>query len=77
MSERKQNSPCTLNDAYKPTELGPLPQEWEVVRLRKVIKEIKIKNKANEKYPVYSVSNKYGFILSDEFFDKQVYSCII
>jgi len=59
---------------YKETELGLLPNEWGVVRLGEEIEEVKEKNKINAKYPVFTVSNIYGLILSDNFFDKQVYS---
>jgi len=59
---------------YKETELGWLPNDWEVVRLGEEIEEVKEKNKSNTKYPVFTVSNIYGLILSDNFFDKQVYS---
>lgn len=63
-----------LPDGYKITELGPLPKEWDVVRLGEIIEEVKDKNKSNAKYSVFTVSNIHGFILSDDFFDKQVYS---
>ncbi len=63
-----------VSEGFKITELGPLPETWEVVRLGEIIEEVKEKNKLNTKYPVFTVSNVYGFILSDKFFDKQVYS---
>jgi len=63
-----------LPEGYKMTELGPLPEEWEVVRLGDVIEEIKEKNKACLNLKVFSVSNIRGFVLSDVFFDKRVYS---
>jgi len=59
---------------YKTTALGPLPQEWEVVRLGELIIQSNNKNKTAMQYPVYTISNKFGFLLSDEFFDKRVYS---
>ncbi|MEJ5166713.1 MAG: restriction endonuclease subunit S [Thermoanaerobaculia bacterium] len=59
---------------FKQTEIGLLPQEWEVVKLGEVVNESKAKNKNNEKFNVYSVSNIRGFVLSNEFFEKQVYS---
>ena len=64
----------TPPQGYKMTELGALPEEWEVVRLANLIEEVKEKNKDNEKLKVYTVSNIFGFILSDLFFDKKVYS---
>jgi len=51
-----------------------LPADWEVVRLGQYIEEKKERNKNELELPVYSVSNIYGFILSEEFFDKRVYS---
>lgn len=63
-----------LPEGFKMTELGPLPEEWEVVRLGEVIEEVKERNKSNFKYPVFTISNIHGFVLSDDFFDKQVYS---
>jgi len=59
---------------YKETEIGPLPEDWEVVRLGELIVQITDKNKNNEKLTVYTISNKLGFVESDAFFDKQVYS---
>ncbi|EIV99908.1 restriction endonuclease subunit S [Thermoanaerobacter siderophilus] len=63
-----------LPEGFKMTELGPLPEEWEVVRLGEVIEEVKERNRSNFKYPVFTISNIHGFVLSDVFFDKQVYS---
>lgn len=59
---------------FKDIKLGPLPHDGEVMRLVEVLKESKTTNKNNEKINVYSVSNTKGFVLSEEFFDKQVYS---
>jgi len=70
----KKQETIDLPEGYKMTELGPLPEEWEVVRLGEEIEEMKEKNKINAKYPVFTVSNIYGLTLSDNFFDKRVYS---
>lgn len=51
-----------------------LPEGWKRVRLEKYIEETKIRNKENLDIPVLSVTNKAGFIYSEEFFSKQVYS---
>lgn len=59
---------------YKESEIGLIPEDWDAVRLGDYLEEKKIKNSENKKLPVYSVSNIYGFILSDTFFDKRVYS---
>ncbi len=63
-----------LREGFKTTELGPLPKEWQVVKLDGYLEEKKERNKSNKPLPVYTVSNIHGFILSDSFFDKQVYS---
>lgn len=59
---------------FKQAEIGLIPEEWDVAKLGDYLEEKKIKNSENKKLPVYSVSNIYGFILSDTFFDKRVYS---
>lgn len=59
---------------FKNTEIGEIPAGWEVVKLGDVLQEIKTKNKEVKSLKVYSVSNIHGFIESDEFFDKKVYS---
>lgn len=65
----------TLTDEeFKLTEIGPLPKEWDITRLGEFVEEVREKNKSNFQYPVFTVSNQYGFVLSDEFFDKRVYS---
>ena len=63
-----------LPEGYKMTELGMLPEEWEVVRLGDVIEELKEKNKSNVDLKVFTVSNMEGFVPSDRFFSKRVYS---
>lgn len=62
------------NNNFKQTETCLIPEDWEVVRLGDYLEEKKTKNKEDKKLPVYSVSNIYGFVLSDSFFDKRVYS---
>jgi len=62
------------DEEFKMSELGPLPTQWAVVRLGELIEEVRDKNKSNIPYPVFTVSNIHGLTLSDEFFDKRVYS---
>ena len=62
------------SEELKVTDLGLLPRDWEVIRLGQMIQEVKDKNRGNCEYPVYTVSNVFGFTLSDDFFDKRVYS---
>lgn len=59
---------------FKQTEIGLIPEDWEVVRLGNYIESSIEKNRESKQLPVYTISNKLGFILSDDFFDKRVYS---
>ncbi|MCL5796686.1 MAG: restriction endonuclease subunit S [Gammaproteobacteria bacterium] len=43
--------------------------EWEEKKLGEITKKVSIKNKENKKLPVYSISNKRGFIPQDEQFE--------
>jgi len=61
-------------DGFKMTEIGILPDGWNCVELGSNIKQSRDKNKNDEPHKVYTVSNVYGMVLSDEFFDKKVYS---
>jgi len=63
-----------IPDGFKMTALGPLPEEWQVVELGALVQERREKNTKNVSLAVYTVSNVLGFVLSDEFFGKQVYS---
>lgn len=59
---------------FKQTEIGLIPEDCQVVRLGDYIERCVEKNRESKQLPVYTVSNKLGFILSDDFFDKRVYS---
>jgi len=61
-------------EKYKETELGLLPESWKVLRLGDLIESVSEKNKLNQTLVVYTVSNKFGFVKSDDFFSKKVYS---
>lgn len=60
--------------SFKTTEIGEIPADWEAVKLGEVLDEVKTKNKEGKVLKVYSVSNIHGFIESEEFFSKKVYS---
>ena len=47
---------------------------WRLLRLEKCLKEVKERNKKLEKWPVLSLTNQQGFVLSEEYFDRHVYS---
>ena len=51
-------------EEFRKTEIGLIHRDWRVARLGDYIERIEDKNKENEQYPVYSVSNIYGFVLS-------------
>ena len=50
------------------------PKGWKLIRLGKCISELKERNLNLDKFPVLSVTNRQGFVLSDEYFEHQVYS---
>jgi type I restriction enzyme S subunit len=60
--------------SFKQTKISLIPEDWEVVKLDGYIEKSKEKNKTGGRLPVYTVSNIFGFVLSDQFFDKKVYS---
>jgi len=49
-------------------------KDWELIRLSVLLEEKIERNIKNLELPVYSISNIHGFILSDEYFNKRVYS---
>jgi type I restriction enzyme S subunit len=51
-----------------------LPKDWTLAKLADYLQERRARNRKNARLPVYTVSNAAGFVLSDEFFDKRVYS---
>jgi type I restriction enzyme S subunit len=67
----------TMNDEYKDTPLGSLPENWEVVRLEDVLTEVDIRvidfeeNDAS-KFDVLSLTKNDGLILQSERFDKRI-----
>jgi len=61
-------------EGFKITEIGVIPDRWNCVELGSHLEQSRDKNKNAKPYKVYTVSNIYGMILSDEFFDKKVYS---
>jgi len=51
-----------------------VPHGWEVKKIGDLLVEITEKNKNDNEYPVFSVTKNKKFVLSDEHFNKQVYS---
>lgn len=70
---RNSTTNTEIPEGFTMTELGFFPVDWEVKRLGDHIDECKERNSENNKITVYTVSNIYGFVSSDEFFDKKVY----
>lgn len=51
-----------------------IPKGWKTDRLGKYIQEVNDRNVNHEDVPVLSVTNTQGFVLSEEYFDRKVYS---
>jgi type I restriction enzyme S subunit len=51
-----------------------MKSSWPTKKLGEICEERKAKNIKNLNLPVYAVSNIFGFVLSEEFFSKRVYS---
>lgn len=51
-----------------------VPNGWGFYPLANVLKDVKTKNKSNDNYPVLSVTKYNGFVRSDSYFKKQVFS---
>jgi type I restriction enzyme S subunit len=67
----------TLNAAQKTkkTAAGRIPVDWEAINLVDYIKEISIRNSpVDPDLPVLSVTNTQGFVSSESYFDRKVYS---
>jgi len=56
------------------SELGKIPEGWEVIDIYNLIEEKNIRNDKDEKLPVLSVTNKRKFEYSSKYFSKRVYS---
>lgn len=65
----------TLNASQKTkkTLIGDIPIDWEITKLGEYVDEVSQRNN-KENIPVLSVTNNQGFVISEEFFDRKVYS---
>jgi len=66
-----------LPDGFKMTELGPLPEEWQVVRLGEVLEEsdARVRNSllsSVDRLPILSLTKNAGLILQSVRFDKRI-----
>ena len=62
-----------LKEDLKECEIGLIPKEWSLLSLGEVTTKINEKVGSND-YKVFSAVNTGNLILSEEYFDKQVYS---
>ena len=60
-------------DELEECEIGLIPKDWKLISLGEVTTKIKEKV-GNENYKVFSAVNTGNLILSEDYFDKQVYS---
>ena len=60
-------------DGYKKTAIGVIPQDWEVVRFKKLFSRLTRRNTELNKN-VLTISAQYGLISQEEFFNKTVAS---
>jgi type I restriction enzyme S subunit len=51
-----------------------IPHGWNLIRLGDYIQEVKERKRDQQGFPVLSVTNSHGFVLSDEFFERKMYS---
>lgn len=63
-----------VREGYKMTEIGEIPEEWEVSEIGRYIENISKKNKDLNIQHVVSVTKYNGIVDSLEYFDKQVFS---
>jgi type I restriction enzyme S subunit len=61
-------------DGHKITELGGIPDKWNLVELNQVAKRITTKNKENISMNVLTISAQHGLVSQTDFFKKQVAS---
>lgn len=64
-------------EGFKMTELGPLPEKWDVTSLGDVFKEVdlraaKFQGQNADKLPVLSLTKNYGLMLQSERFGKRI-----
>ncbi|MDD5773215.1 MAG: restriction endonuclease subunit S [bacterium] len=51
-----------------------VPDGWNPIKLGKLLTEVSERNKNNNNTPVLSVTNKTGFVISEDYFSKKVFS---
>ena len=66
-----------IPNGYKATELGVLPEEWDVVPLSEAISEIdlrlsEVENPVTNRFQVLSLTKNFGLIWQSERFEKRI-----
>jgi len=66
-----------LPDGFQMTELGPLPEEWEVVRLGEALEEVDERAGRSTlpmaaSLPILSLTKNHGLVLQSERFEKRI-----
>lgn len=63
-----------LPEGFKMTELGPLPEEWEVVQLGDIFEETdrRVKDENEPDIPLLSITRYNGLVLQSQKFEKRV-----
>jgi type I restriction enzyme S subunit len=56
------------------TQIGDIPEEWEVVPIGKIAREVKSRNNLSENFTVFAITKHAGLVPSLRFFTKRVYS---
>ena len=63
----------SINEGYKQTKVGVIPEEWEVVRFDNIFERVRRKNTTNNTN-VLTISAQHGLINQEDFFNKSVAS---
>jgi type I restriction enzyme S subunit len=66
--------PIKTAQEFKKTPAGEIPLDWEYSRLGKYLVEVSDRNRALQEIPVLTVTNDRGFVVSRDYFDRQVFS---
>ncbi|MDN5364440.1 MAG: type restriction enzyme subunit [Eubacteriales bacterium] len=74
MDKTVNESVADLPAGFKMTELGPLPEEWEVVQLGDIFEETdrRVKDENEPDIPLLSITRYNGLVLQSQKFEKRV-----
>lgn len=57
---------------FKKTEIGEIPEEWEVVKINDIFERVTRNNDFKDNYPVLTISAKEGFVDQKERFNRVI-----